>query len=523
MLLIYSQKKLFFLFSNEKRKKVSQFKIGQADYPASKAMVGFAQKERFKRDYSMRGKKKILLLPILLMIVSAMACAPSPKPSVLLRDLVNPPRVIQEIFAKEGKSDYLFLWDDGYSFRLIYLCENRIYNFVEEPANNPVLISIQPVLNTPVEEKLPADARRRIWACLERKVREEHSRIEEIKRRITDERIRLEKEVESARVERDQIVAAIEEKKKVEAERRRWIEEGMRRAEEGMRRIEEERLKKLEEEQQRKDEEERKIRAYKSGEKEKEKEEPPPPLPMVTESGIFLVMKGANIYAEMKITSKIRGSFKKYDIFEVINSKVDRTGVQWHQVIVHEKVISEKGKRIGWSPEEKPFWVKNKLLAWVYPGDLSKISIAKPLKFNPDQILFTGKKTSTPQKPILYEVIYDVNLESSEKIFGWIEEKSGIRRKDKNEEEMRSLLKELALTLWPIRTQNDVLAGYIRVGFTPEQVILSWGHPNHINKTRTLVGVHEQWVYGESPFPNSYVYFENKVVKNWEFLKKDFK
>ena len=479
-------------------------------------MVGSAQKERFQREYSMRGKKKVFLLPIVLMILAAMACTSRPKPSVLLRDLINPPRVIQEIFAKEGKSDYLLLWDDGYSFRLIYLCENRIYNFVEEPANNPVLISLQPVLNTPVEGKLPVDDRRRIWACLERKVREEYSRIEEIKRRITDERIRLEKEVESARVERDQIVAAIEEKRKVEVERQRWIEEGMRRAEE-------ERLKKLEEEQQRKAEEERKVRAYKSGEKEKEKEEPPPPLPMVTESGIFLVMKGANIYAEMKITSKIRGSFKKYDIFEVINSKVDRTGVQWHQVIVHEKVISEKGKRIGWSPEEKPFWVKNKLLAWVYPGDLSKTSTAKPLKFNPDQILFTGKKTSTPQKPILYEVIYDVNLESSEKIFGWIEEKSGIRRKDKNEEEMRSLLKELALTLWPIRTQNDVLAGYIRVGFTPEQVILSWGHPNHINKTRTLVGVHEQWVYGESPFPNSYVYFENKVVKNWEFLKKDFK
>ena len=88
---------------------------------------------------------------------------------------------------------------------------------------------------------------------------------------------------------------------------------------------------------------------------------------------------------------------------------------------------------------------------------------------------------------------------------------------------MRALLKELALTLWPIRIQNDILAGYIRVGFTPEQVILSWGQPNHINKTMTLVGVHEQWVYRESPFPNSYVYFENKVVKNWEFLKKEFR
>ena len=462
----------------------------------------------------MRGKKKIFLLPILLMILSAMACASRPKPSVLLRDLINPPKVIQEIFAKEGKSDYLLSMDDGYSFRLIYLCENRIYNFIEEPANNPVLISLQPVLDTPVEKKLPADDRRRIWACLERKVREEHSRIEEIKRRITDERIRLEKEVESARAERDQVVASIEEKKRIEAERQRWIEEGMRRAEE-------ERLKKLEEEQQRKAEEERKVRAYKSG--EKEKEEPPPLPPKVTESGIFFVMKEANIYEEAKIPSKIQGKYKKYDIFEVINSKIDQNGVQWHQVILGEKVISEKGKRTGWSPEEKSFWVKNKLLAWVYPGDLAKINTAKPLKFNPDQIQFTGKKASTPQKPTLCEVIYDVNLESSEKIFGWIEDKNGIRRKDKNEEEMRALLKELALTLWPIRIQNDILAGYIRVGFTPEQVILSWGQPNHTNKTMTLVGVHEQWVYGESPFPNSYVYFENKVVKNWEFLKKEFR
>ena len=371
----------------------------------------------------MRGKKKIFLLPILLMILSAMACASRPKPSVLLRDLINPPKVIQEIFAKEGKSDYLLSMDDGYSFRLIYLCENRIYNFIEEPANNPVLISLQPVLDTPVEKKLPADDRRRIWACLERKVREEHSRIEEIKRRITDERIRLEKEAESARAERDQIVASIEEKKRIEAERQRWIEEGMRRAEE-------ERLKKLEEEQQRKAEEERKVRAYKSG--EKEKEEPPPLPPKVTESGIFLVMKEANVYEESKITSKIQGKYKKYDIFEVINSKINQNGVQWHQVILGEKVISEKGKRTGWSPEEKSFWVKNKLLAWVYPGDLAKINTAKPLKFNPDQIQFTGKKASTPQKPTLCEVIYDVNLESSEKIFGWIEDKNGTRRKDKN-------------------------------------------------------------------------------------------
>jgi hypothetical protein len=35
-----------------------------------------------------------------------------------------------------------------------------------------------------------------------------------------------------------------------------------------------------------------------------------------------------------------------------------------------------------------------------------------------------------------------------------------------------------------------------------------------------LLGVHDQWVYGKKPFPKAYVYFENGVVKNWEFLKK---
>jgi hypothetical protein len=167
--------------------------------------------------------------------------------------------------------------------------------------------------------------------------------------------------------------------------------------------------------------------------------------------------------------------------------------------------------------------VKNKLLAWVYPGDLAKIHTAKPLKLNVEEIQFTGKKASSPPKPSLYEVIYEVNVEYAENIVGWIDEKSGIRRSNTNKDEMRSLLNELSKTLWPLRIQNDILRGYIRAGFTPQQVVLSWGRPDHVNKTRTLVGIHEQWVYGESPFPNSYVYFENGLVKSWEFLKKSGK
>jgi len=46
-----------------------------------------------------------------------------------------------------------------------------------------------------------------------------------------------------------------------------------------------------------------------------------------------------------------------------------------------------------------------------------------------------------------------------------------------------------------------------RIGMSPEQVTkeTSWGKPNHINRTTTAYGVHEQWVYGGG----NYLYFEN--------------
>jgi len=249
---------------------------------------------------------------------------------------------------------------------------------------------------------------------------------------------------------------------------------------------------------------------------------PPPPI-KITERGVFLVMKETPIYEDSRIDSKIQGQGKKYDVFEVLNTRKDQRGIPWHQVLVRDRFVSTKGKRSGWTPEERFFWVKNKLLAWVFPGDPSKSSTVKPLKINVEDLQFTGKKVSTPDRNTLYEVIYEVNLEFAERILGWIEERNGIRRSDKNPDEMRALLKDLAYTLWPLPIQTDVLRGQIRVGFTPEQVILSWGKPDHINKTRTLVGVHEQWVYGENPFPNTYVYIENGEVKSWEFLRSGTK
>jgi hypothetical protein len=458
----------------------------------------------------MKGKKISYLLLALFFLLAVASCSSKARTSLLLRDPLAPYEVLQETFTKEGKSDYILMNDEGYSFRLIYLCENRVYNFTEEPKKNLVLVSLQPILDSPVEKRLGANDRRRIWACMERRVREEQSRVEELLRRVVDEKIRVDKELRLTWAERDMLAGELEKKRKLEAQRARKMEEEVRKAEE-------ERIRRVEEEARRKAEEERKIKAYRAAEKE---ELPSSPVPKDSESGIFLVMKESEVHEEAREASNIQAKAKKYDIFDVVNSKKDENGVEWYEIVLSKRVVSEKGKKYGWSPEERSFWIKNKLLAWVYPGDPAKISTVKPLKLNAEEIQFTGKKVSPSQKTTFYEVMYEANAEITEKIRGWINEKSGIRRSNKTKEEIRNVLQELSKTTWPSNIQTDILGGYIRVGFNPEQVVLSWGRPDHINTTKTLVGVHEQWVYGENPFPNSYVYFENGLVNSWEFLKK---
>jgi len=503
---------------HEKENSISQFKAGQEADGPTQAMDNSTAEKSLEKVCN----RKMIQLAINIFIIftlflsSICGCSPQAKTSYLIRDMQHPPRVIQDTFSAKGISDYILLDDEGYPFRLIYLCENRVYNFIEEPEKNLLLTSFQPILDTPIERKLSGDDRRRIWACLEKKVWEEQSRVVELKRRVIDDRLRLEAGLPLVRREQVIIRTEIEERKKADAEKQR-------RTEAEIRRNEEERLRKTEDEQRRKAEEERKIRYYRAGESERPDPVLPPPPMKVTEKGVFLVMKETPIFEDSRTDSKIQGQGKKYDVFEVLNTRKDQWGGFWHQVLVRDRFVSTKGKRLGWSPEERSFWVKNKLPAWVFPGDPAKSSSLKPLRIQVEDLQFTGKKISTPDRNTLYEVTYEVNIEFSERVFGWIEERNGIRRSDKTPDEMRALLKDLAYTLWPLPIQMDVLRGQIRTGFTPEQVILSWGKPDHINKTRTLVGVHEQWVYGENPFPNTFVYIENGEVKSWEFLKGNAK
>jgi len=464
----------------------------------------------------MRRKNLFFLLCLILLIGSA-ACASKPKTSTLLREISQTPPLIEKIVVQEGKVDYYLLHDEGYSWRLIFLCANKVYNFVSEAENKPVLVSFHPILGSDVEEKIPPLDRHKIWKCWEEKVRAEQTQLAWIKEIIGQERKGIEREKAQLLTEKDRLVREIAEKAKQAVQKQQIAEEKRAAEQEAQLKQEEEQRKRIE-----RIEEEKKVKYYRSRERERDEEkekEVPPPL-KITETGVFLVMKDCLVYEMPKKSSRVQVKVKKYDLFNVLNTTRDETGNQWHQIFLSERAVSKKVKKIGWSPEEKAFWLKHKLLAWVFPGDINKINSLKPLKLPAEEIHYTGKKASLPDKPPLFEVTYEVNIDFIEKVYGWIEDQNGIRRPDKNMEEMMDLMKSLAATLWPIRIQNDILHGYIRVGFTPEQVILAWGKPNHINKTRTFVGLHEQWVYGEKPFPRAYVYFENGLVKNWEFFKR---
>lgn len=58
------------------------------------------------------------------------------------------------------------------------------------------------------------------------------------------------------------------------------------------------------------------------------------------------------------------------------------------------------------------------------------------------------------------------------------------------------------------KTWEAVKNRRIFIGMSKEQVVLSWGEPNEINRTNTQHSSSEQWVYANY----NYVYFENNLV-----------
>lgn len=62
--------------------------------------------------------------------------------------------------------------------------------------------------------------------------------------------------------------------------------------------------------------------------------------------------------------------------------------------------------------------------------------------------------------------------------------------------------------------RRQIEEGKVGVGMTPEQVRLSWGNPDDINRTVADYGTREQWVYERGGTDRQYVYFRDDVVSS---------
>jgi len=61
------------------------------------------------------------------------------------------------------------------------------------------------------------------------------------------------------------------------------------------------------------------------------------------------------------------------------------------------------------------------------------------------------------------------------------------------------------------RNGEKIFKGVIWIGMTKEMALESWGKPEDINRTVSVLSVHEQWVYG-----NAYLYFEGGILTSWQ-------
>jgi len=80
-------------------------------------------------------------------VLFSISCASKRQKSLLLRDLPSLPthHYPGDLWLKKERVIIPLLMDDGYAFRLIYLCENHVLNFAEEPDKNPILAQHAPL------------------------------------------------------------------------------------------------------------------------------------------------------------------------------------------------------------------------------------------------------------------------------------------------------------------------------------------------------------------------------------------
>jgi len=65
------------------------------------------------------------------------------------------------------------------------------------------------------------------------------------------------------------------------------------------------------------------------------------------------------------------------------------------------------------------------------------------------------------------------------------------------------------------RYKEAILSAKIMLGMSSDQVLASWGRPDKIHRSVGRWGVHEQWIYGKTPYAY-YLYFENDKLVSWQ-------
>lgn len=103
-----------------------------------------------------------------------------------------------------------------------------------------------------------------------------------------------------------------------------------------------------------------------------------------------------------------------------------------------------------------------------------------------------------------YKLTID-NLIESNTYF--IEKKTEREKDEARQTEIEARFKKLAHK-YGKDTAEDIIKGYVRIGWNTEKCIESWGQPDDINRSIGIWGVHEQWVYGF----DTYLYFEDGVL-----------
>lgn len=82
--------------------------------------------------------------------------------------------------------------------------------------------------------------------------------------------------------------------------------------------------------------------------------------------------------------------------------------------------------------------------------------------------------------------------------------------------EVRVRRKALLAKGWPKDAVDDIVNGYVRIGFTPAMVTEALGEPDHVNVTVSeYYGKTEQWVYGLG----AYIYFRHGRVTSMSFTR----